>query len=180
MDKQEKIELLSLQYENVDRILLAHRVPKEDREDLLHEVFITALKSLHQLKNPDRIENWIWRITENTIKKFYWKVWNRNKVEISCSAEDWNDTILTTISLTEPDQISEAVERINQKEMLAAAMKRLEPQEVTVLYLHYGLDRRLIDISEAQRINYSTVKSIHIRALKKLREALEEIEEEWQ
>lgn len=51
MDIKEKEALLCSKYNNINRLLAIMNVEKQDREDLLQDIFIKALRSLKQLKD---------------------------------------------------------------------------------------------------------------------------------
>lgn len=54
----------------VNSILLA-RVPRTDVEDLVQDVFVTAIDKLHTLRNPDAFGAWIATIARNRAIAFY-------------------------------------------------------------------------------------------------------------
>lgn len=174
LERDRKIALLSKQYDNVDKILLAHQVPKEAREDLLQEIFITALKSLEQLEDLTKMGNWVWSIAEHAVKRHFRKTWIKSRSECSCfSAEMTN-----AVEMMEDPHATAAMESVVHRQQLRSALHHLSRDEVALLNLHYGMQYKLSEIAEAQNRNYSTIKSIHIRALGKLRRILQEQENE--
>lgn len=180
LEHDNKIALLSKQYNNVDKILLAHQVPKEDREDLLQEIFITALKSLDQLEDPAKIGSWIWSIAEHATKRYFRKTWIKTRSECSCFSDDGRNTMEMTTDPHASEAIESVADTITNREQLRNALNQLSRSEVALLNLHYGMQYKLSEIAEAQNKNYSTIKSMHTRALRKLRRILKELEEENQ
>lgn len=56
MDIKEKEALLCSKYNNINRLLAIMNVEKQDREDLLQDIFIKALRSLKQLKDVEKMD----------------------------------------------------------------------------------------------------------------------------
>ena len=65
LDIKEKEALLCSKYNNVNRLLAILNVDRQDREDLLHNIFINALRSLKQLRDVEKMDAWLWTITRN-------------------------------------------------------------------------------------------------------------------
>jgi len=65
------------------------RVPNElDAEDILQDVFYKIQTHLHQLRDEDRLEFWLYRITRNAIHDFY----RRQNIRIE-SADDLEEVM---------------------------------------------------------------------------------------
>lgn len=177
MEINEKAVLLSEHYGQINKILLAHGVPAEDREDLLHEVFIAAYKSLGTLRETEKMGSWLWKIAENAVRKYYRKRRRIGEWEIFLFDEEPETADVLGREPAELDQIADSIERMDQRNLLLPALKKLSRDEESLLKLYYGLGYSLVEIAEAQGKNYSSVKSMHIRALRKLRRIVEEGEE---
>ena len=80
MDIKEKEALLCSKYNNINRLLAIMNVEKQDREDLLQDIFIKALRSLKQLKDVEKMDAWLWSITRNEVNR-HWQM---------CIRDRWN------------------------------------------------------------------------------------------
>lgn len=172
MAKKERIELLTEKYAFANKILGAHGIKYEDREDLLHEIYILAFKSIDQLKDMDKIESWLWSITENRLKLYKKQFFRKSNTEVSLGQEDLELRISQHV--LNLDQMANVINKIATCEELRFALHQLDRETLTILNLHYGLGYKLIEISKAQGKNYSTVKSMHSRGLAKLRRIIEQ------
>lgn len=55
LDRKEKEALLCSKYNNINRLLAMYNVDKQDREDLLQNIFVSAFRSLDQLREADKM-----------------------------------------------------------------------------------------------------------------------------
>lgn len=70
MNIKEKEVLLCSKYNSINRLLAIHDVGRQDREDLLQEIFINAFRFLEKLKDPDKMDAWLWKITRNEVNRY--------------------------------------------------------------------------------------------------------------
>ena len=175
MDAKEKESLLCSKYNRINRLLAIYGVNPQDREDLLHEVFMKALRHLAQLRDAEKIEAWLWSITRNTLNH-YWEDLQLNsssKISIEGMDEDgWeisDDTAYETFMF-------ELSERFRHEE-LVQALRQLSPASLTLLRLHYYEGYNLKEIAQMIGESESSVKSRHQRAIARLRRIL--IKSQW-
>lgn len=172
MADKERIDLLTKKYNFVNKLLIAHGIEHEDREDLLHEIYILAFKSLDQLSDMDKIESWLWKITENRLN-LYRKEYSRKRyAEVSLEEDELEQRLSNLQHAINLDHVTKAIDEMATREELRSALCQLDRETLTILNLHYGLEYRLTEISEAQEKNYSSVKSTHARGLQKLRKII--------
>lgn len=69
MDTKEKEALLCGKYNSINRLLAMQNVERQDREDLLHEIFMKAFRKLGQLRDPEKMDAWLWTITRNEVNR---------------------------------------------------------------------------------------------------------------
>ena len=84
MDTKEKEALLCSKYNNINRLLAIMNVEKQDREDLLQEVFIKALRYLNKLRDVEKMDAWLWSITRNEVNR-HWREVMKNRQAIRSS-----------------------------------------------------------------------------------------------
>lgn len=172
MIKEERIALLTRKFDYVNKLLAAHGIKKEDREDLLNEVFILAIRSIDKLKDVDKMESWLWTITENHLKLYFKQISRKQEVEVYAEEIKLEQRTVELETALDFDQVARAIDRLVTREELKFALSQLDNDTLTILNLRYGFQYRLSEIAKIQGKNYSSVKSIHTRALNKLRKII--------
>ena len=137
------------------------------RDDIVQDVFIKVWKKLASFDvEKSQFKTWIFIIARNTITDYL-----RKKKMVSFSSldkeENFEDTIEDEMIL--PD---EALERLQDKEMLDKILNELKDEYKTVLTLYYQEDMTFKEIGEVLGKPLNTVKSYHHRALKILHQKL--------
>jgi RNA polymerase sigma-70 factor (ECF subfamily) len=172
LTSKQREELLCTKCDRIKGYLGVHGIAKEDRDDLLHEVLIRALGSLEKLKDTDKIDGWLWAITRNVIKEHF----GRRKKERERSILLREEIINALLDRMEADvyrTISAQIDRLASREKLTKAVSKLDQKTVFIFRLYYCIGYPLKEIAELAHWNYSTVKSLHARGLKKLKDILE-------
>ncbi|NBI63423.1 sigma-70 family RNA polymerase sigma factor [Clostridiales bacterium] len=171
LDIKEKEELLCSKYDSVNRILIIENVPKQDRDDLLQDIFINALRSLHQLRDPDKMDAWLWKIARNELIR-YWRESIRGQGRIrSTDTEDFEAEI-SHINDVNYRSLEEEFDRIAHREDLCRVLKHLPRKTLVIFRLYYFEGYRLTEISKITGENVNTVKTRHARGLAYLRQFL--------
>lgn len=71
---------------------LKRKVPEIHAEDLRQEIFIKILKNISQLREEQKITDWIYQITRNTIADFYRKVYReKNNLQVPTETETFTE-----------------------------------------------------------------------------------------
>ncbi|MEG0829544.1 MAG: sigma-70 family RNA polymerase sigma factor [Anaerovoracaceae bacterium] len=172
MTREDRVELLCSKYNQVYEHLSACKVPSSDCDDLAQEVFISAYMALDQLRDDQKIMGWLGVIAINKMKKYGKK---KNKECLSLVLLEEEDT--TVLANKYKDEavenyvINELV-RLESNKILCGAVESLDEQTKLVIKLQYGAGYSLKEIGEMYQINYNTVKSLHLRGLKKLAKLL--------
>lgn len=149
MKKEQRIEKQILDsYEAMYRLAYSYMHNEEDALDVVQESAYKAIRYAGQLKEPEHIKTWLWKIVINTA--------------CTCLKEKKN-----MISLSEVQE--EISEDTYQNFDVYAALGNLEERERTIIILRYFEDRKLSEIAEILGENLNTVKSLLYRGLKKLK-----------
>ena len=143
---------------NVLRFLKRLSDDTELAHDLTQEVMMDALKNIHRMGKYDNIEAVLIKMAKNKMYKHHhknpeWLPLDENVIEMSAERI--------------PEEI---VLRIESAEELAGMLDTLDEKSANLLILHHCDEIPLKDIAKLYGQNYSTVRSWHTRALKKLRE----------
>lgn len=168
MDTKEKEALLCSKYNNINRLLAIMNVEKQDREDLLQEVFIKALRYLNKLRDVEKMDAWLWSITRNEVNRHWREVMKNRQAIRSLDAEEF------AVDVARQDgnyylRLANELERIGDREQIARLLRRLSEDAVILLRLYYYEGYNLAEIAQITGESENTVKSRHRRALEKLR-----------
>lgn len=152
--------------ENLDsayRFAYTYAKKKEDAEDIVSESIVKALKSIHQLKNPQYMKVWFYRIIVNTSLTF---LKGKHKV-IALGNED----------LEEKAGVEDTYDKMTFQDMIES----LDEKYKIILVLRFFEDMTLSEIAHVLELNENTVKTRFYKALKLLRWNLEkeEFDEEY-
>jgi RNA polymerase sigma-70 factor (ECF subfamily) len=114
-------------------------------QDAVQEGLIRAWRDLPGLRDPARFDAWLRRLTVNACLDLARRR-RRRLIEVELSPID---------SLNVPDHSRAFAER----ELLDAALRRLDPGHRAVVALHYLLGMPLPEVAVSLRIPYGTAKS---------------------
>jgi RNA polymerase sigma-70 factor, ECF subfamily len=146
----------------VARLDAAARMILRDHElarDAVQEGFLAAWRGLPSLRDPDRFEAWLHRLVFrsciNVIRRQ-----SRRPMEVELLAID--SPVMGDIASTVAD-----------RELLDAALRRLQPEQRAIVVLHYYLGMPLPDVASALGIPIGTAKSRHHRSLRAMRSMID-------
>jgi RNA polymerase sigma-70 factor (ECF subfamily) len=145
----------------IARLDAAARLILRDRElarDAVQDALIRAWRDLPGLRDPDRFDAWLHRLTVHACLDIARR--RRRRV---------HEVELTPIA---PPFEGDAAGVIADRELLDNALKRLEPEWRAVVVLHYYLGMPLPDVASELGIPLGTAKSRLHRSLGVLRSTL--------
>jgi len=142
--------LLDKYADMVFKIAFARTNNSHDAEDIMQEVFVRYIKSSPQFENPEHEKAWFIRVTINLTKSLLTSSWFRRTTELK-------DNLY--VAMKEKSEVYYAV---------AALPKNMR----TVIHLYYYENYKVDEIAEMLGRSSSYVKSILMRARKKLKAAL--------
>ena len=133
--------------------------------DVTQEVFIKVWKNLKKYdKSKSQFKTWLFTIARNSVTDYLRK---KKSIPFSFLSEDSfiEDSIEDEAKL--PDEI---LENLQYKEMLTKILNELSPDYRLILTLYYQEDMTFKEIGEILGKPLNTVKSYHLRAIKKLKD----------
>jgi len=131
---------------------------KDIAEDLLHEVFIKAYEKFDTLEDTQKIQSWLYKITSNTITDYFRKKQFTSTEHADLFfEEEVEETVLNELSCCLSTVLDELPS--NQKDILEAV---------------YFKEMSLVEYSNTNNINLSTVKSNSKRAKEKLKKVFDD------
>jgi RNA polymerase sigma-70 factor (ECF subfamily) len=142
----------------VARLDAAARLILRDHElarDAVQEGFLAAWRGLPSLRDPDRFEAWLHRLVFrsciNVIRRR-----GRRPMEVELLPVD-------------APVVGDIASIVADRDLLDAALKRLQPEQRAVIVMHYYLGMPLPDVASALGIPIGTAKSRHHRSLQAMR-----------
>jgi RNA polymerase sigma-70 factor (ECF subfamily) len=149
-----------LVHASVARLDAAARLILRDRElarDAVQEGFFRAWRDLRSLRDPDRFDAWVYRLTVNSCLDLARRR-RRRPMEVEIIE------ILETSGPTMPDLADEVANRT----LVDGVMRRLDEQGRSIIVLHYYLGLPISEVAIALGIPVGTVKSRLNRALREM------------
>ncbi len=130
--------------------------------DAVQEGFIAAWRNLPTLRDAERFEAWLRRL----VARACFDVLRRRRrrpieVEIPALFEPW---------------VADATGLLADRELLDAALGRLQPEWRAVVVLHYFLGMPLPEVASVLDIPIGTAKSRHHRSLEALRASVADLD----
>jgi RNA polymerase sigma-70 factor (ECF subfamily) len=153
----------ALVHGRIARLDAAARLILRDGElarDAVQDALVRAWRDLPGLRDPERFEAWLHRLTVNACLDATRRR-RRRVIEVELSP------------VAEP-VVGDAATDLAQRDLLDRALRRLEPEWRAVIVLHYYLGMPLPDVAVALRIPEGTAKSRLHRSLGLMRTALSE------
>lgn len=154
------------------RFILASLRDKESAENLTQDCFIRAYQARHQFRGASSIGTWLMQIAANLVRNHeasgrlkFWRRTLRPDVDLSV-ASDWiPDQQMSPEAIAMAKQQVEAIWRVAAK---------LSERQRTVFLLRFVEDMDLLEIAAVTGMKEGTVKTHLFRALKTVRDAIEE------
>ena len=132
---------------------------RHDAEDVLHDAFVQVYQSAGQYRSSGKPMAWILTITRNLcMQKF-----RRDSKVIDLPSDDWEFYLESKEGMS-----------VEEKLLVKKCMSSLPTEDLQIVILHAVAGYKMKEIAEMLGIPLSTVLSKHSRALKKLRQSLEE------
>jgi RNA polymerase sigma-70 factor (ECF subfamily) len=154
--------------------IVTKKVPRERVQEVSHETFIRAYRSLRTFKAKTPLRHWLARIAVRCCYD-YWREHYRNReTPISSIAEDgreWIRGLLVDGSVESPGDYNRRRQALS---VLRWAMERLSAEDRMVLTLVYLEEYTTAEAAELLEWSIAKVKIRAHRARKKLRKTLSE------
>jgi RNA polymerase sigma-70 factor (ECF subfamily) len=142
---------------------------KEDRQDVLQEVFIKAYRNLHGFDTSLKFSSWLYRIAHNEAISWY----RKHSVRPEGHLVEDSDTVLAFFEASELRTDAATKKRLNA-EALAAGMAKLPDKYRQILILRYFEHKEYEEISDILKIPTGTVGTLLHRGKARLETLLSE------
>jgi RNA polymerase sigma-70 factor (ECF subfamily) len=151
----------ALVHGSIARLDTAARLIVRDPElarDAVQDGLFRAWRDLRSLRDPDRFDAWLHRLTVNACLDLARRR-RRRPVEVEVT------------EILEPSAV-DPTDAFGDRELVAAVLRRLDEHGRSIVVLHYYLGMSLPDVAVTLRIPVGTVKSRLHRALGEMRRGL--------
>ncbi len=155
------------------------RLTKEDREDILQEIFIAVYRNLNSYNSEYSFSTWLYRIAHNQTITFLRKNNSKFKHEklqgnqVTQESESEDDAAQFE-NIASDEDIEANVEQLLQLKLVKERMRQLPLQDREILQLRYCEQQEYSQIESILRIPEGTVASLIHRAKAKLKKVLHE------
>lgn len=160
MDREVAAELLQKSLKDIFAFSVSRLYDKQDAEDLTNDIIIEVLSSADRLQNDEAFYGYMWKIAENTFKRFI-----RDK---SIQKIEFNESFLGAYWETPEDKYIENEELLYLRRELSLLSKQY--REVTVKY--YIHNKTVTEISKEIKISEEMVKYYLFKTRKILKEGV--------
>lgn len=146
----------------ISRLDAAARLTLRDSElasDAVQDALVRAWRDLPGLRDPERFDAWLYRLTINSCLDIARRR-QRRSIEVELTSID--GPVVVDIARDVAD-----------RQLLDDAMRHLSPDGRAIIVLHYYLGMPLSDVAVALDIPFGTAKSRLSRALDRLRLTIE-------
>ncbi len=162
--------------DHVLRIVKKH-IPHSQVEEIAHDVFIKAYKSLPALKNRDRFKSWVSSIAVRTCHDFWRREYRSKERTISSLSKDNRDWLESILSDQSVRLFNEKNRQKEAGEILDWALGGLSAQDRLVLELVYFEGLTCKETADLMGMTVANVKVRSYRSRKKLKKMLSELTE---
>jgi RNA polymerase sigma-70 factor (ECF subfamily) len=139
-------------------------------EDLLQDVFLRMVENIGRYEESGRFEAWLFRIAANRVRDWARRKGHTERVGGTAPQDDPDGPAVVDRPIEAPPDV--ALMQREEAELLAWALKSLEPEEREVLILRHYSDLSFREIAGISQCPIGTVLARSHRALLKLREKM--------
>ncbi len=162
--------------DHVLRIVKKH-IPYDQVEEIAHDVFIRAYKSLPALRNRDGFKAWVSSIAIRTCHDFWRREYRSKERTISSLSKGHSDWLENIMSGQAVRSYNEKSKQKEARELLDGALAGLSADDRMVLELVYLEGLTCKETADLMGITVANVKVRSYRSRKKLKKMLSELTE---
>ncbi len=155
-------ELVEATRADLFRLLLNFTRNHHDAEDLLQETYLNAFNNLGEFRGDAEPTTWLYRIALN-------KAIDQRRRFMRAPFAEPDDETFDPIAADDPHA---TLERRSLQQRVHAALNRLTPIERAIFVLRNDQGCSVTETAEVLGTAEGTIKSLHFRALQKLRDVL--------
>jgi len=166
-------EILVNRWQNQIFQIASRHVPPQDVEDLAHEVFMDAYKSLGKFKRKSPFEHWLKSIALRKARDYWRRIYRSGDKPVSCLNEnhsEWADRIFTAESI---EAFKRETEQREARDLLEWALFSLSPDDRMALALIHFEGCSIKETAQLMGWSVASAKVRSHRSKAKLKKRLE-------
>ncbi len=132
-------------------------------EEIYQNTMLSAWKGLNRLRDDSKLKSWIFVIAKEEARRYYAACKNDNLFAHKSKVEG---------NISSRGLVVDFTKWVEDRETVKTLIASLEEDEQQLYVLHYFYGLPFKEISGILKLNYSTVRSKHIRGIAKMREKL--------
>jgi RNA polymerase sigma-70 factor (ECF subfamily) len=155
--------------------IVGKHVRGDNCEEVAHQVFIRAYKSLSSFGGKSEFRHWLARITVRTCYDFWRDRYRRAEVPISELSEAQQSWVAGAVAEASNESYQRAADAAEAREVLDIALSRLSPEDRMVIELINIEEKSVKEAAELLGWSRTNVKVRAFRARRRLAKVLEDI-----
>lgn len=158
IDNKQIVQFIKVNQEKLYRVAFSYVKDADTSLDLVQDAIVKALQKKHTLKNSEYLKTWFYRILINECLMY---IRRNKKMAYFVDFDECAEKI--SIETKDDDNFE-----------LNKALEALEPKLKTIIILRFYEELKIDEIARITNCNNNTVKSRLYKALKLLKQDLEE------
>lgn len=155
--------------------IVSNRVPPPRVEEVAHEVFVRAYRSLGRYQGRSPFQNWLAGVAVRTCQDFWRERYRSKETAMSTLSEEHRAWIDRTSTATSEIDHRSAEAGETARELLSVALEKLGPEDRSVVELVHLDERPVREAADILGWSQGKVKIRAFRARKKLRSIIEKL-----
>ncbi|HKM29047.1 MAG TPA: RNA polymerase sigma factor [Anaerovoracaceae bacterium] len=168
-ERSAKLLLLCDCYNTLQSFARIQGVPVSEAEELVQDTIALAYEKIDQLSSVDKMDGWLFTILKRNLCRLGKK---NSKHKSFCCYESEQGIDINEIPDVDYNGLHDAMEMVMDNNELLNIIDGLADPAPQIIRLCFFDGYKLREIAEILSMNYSTIRSIHARALKKLKEQI--------
>ena len=152
--------------------IVSRHVPPSEIEEVAHEVFIRAFKSLATFRNESNFQNWLSSIAVRTCHDFWRSRYRSKETAISGLSQPHQKWLEHVIAEESSTSFADGVNRKEAGEILKWALEQLQGKDRIILELLYFQEYSIKETANMLGYTQATVKVRSFRSRQKLKKIL--------
>lgn len=163
-EREKRIDLLCESYSLIKDLVTIFGVPAEHREDLIQDILLLAYRHIDDLKETEKMNSWLYKIAYRRTILF------SKERKLLLEQEVYGDEdIIEDIPDCSSREAWELCDSFFENDELADMVMSLKKPAPLIIRLRFVNGYTLKEIADILKMNYSTVRVMEYRALKKLK-----------
>jgi RNA polymerase sigma-70 factor (ECF subfamily) len=155
--------------------IVSRHVPPDEVEELAHDVFIRAFKSLSTFRHESNFRNWLSSIAVRACHDYWRGRYRSREIAISGLSQPHQKWLEHVIAEESSSSFADEINRKEAGEILKWALDHLQPKDRAVLELLYFQEYSIKEAAATLGWTQATVKVRSFRARQKLRKILKDV-----